>query len=99
MSKFKKGVSGNPEGRPKGARNRTTEEVRKLLQTFVEGKFAELDTIWKELEAKEKVNFLNMLLRHTLPAPIQDISQFSEDDLDILIARLEKKYNHEKATY
>ena len=93
--KFKKGVDPrrNTEGRPKGKPNRTTEQLRKMLQTFVEGKTDELEMIWKQLEPKDKANFLNQLLRHTLPAPVQDISQFSEDDIDLLINRLRQQQN------
>lgn len=93
MSSFKKGEDSrrNTKGRPAGKPNRTTEEVRKLLQAFVENKLPELNEIWKDLEPKEKVNFLNTLLRHTLPAPIQDITQFSEDDIDILIRKLREQ--------
>jgi hypothetical protein len=33
---FTKGNSGNPLGRPKGAIDNTTKEVREVLSTFVE---------------------------------------------------------------
>ena len=95
-TKFKKGADTrrNTKGRPKGKPNRTTEQLRALLKTFVEGKIDELETIWRGLDAKEKINFLNMLLRHTLPPPINSIEQFSEHDLDVLIEKLKAKHNN-----
>ena len=89
--RYKKGESGNPAGRPKGQPNRTTEEVRRLLQSFIEGKINELETIWKDLESWQKLQFMDRLLKHTLPAPLHSIEQFSEEDLDLLIHKLRQK--------
>jgi hypothetical protein len=90
--RYKKGESGNPSGRPRGKGNRTTEEIRKLLQTFIEGKIPELEKIWKQLEPKDKISFIDRLLRHTIPAPLHSIEQFSEEDLDLLIEKLRQKH-------
>ena len=80
MSKFKPGQSGNPSGRPAGSPNRTTEEVRKLLQTFIEGKLPELETIWQALDAKEKISFIDRLLKHCLPAQTKyEISEVNHE--------------------
>ena len=91
MAQYKKGQSGNPTGKPRGAKNRTTEQMRKLLQSFIEGKINELETIWKDLEPWQKLQFMDRLLKHTLPAPLHSIEQFSEDDLDLLIDKLRQK--------
>ena len=92
MAKFKQGISGNPEGRPRGKGNKTTEQVRQLLQAFIEGKIDELETIWQDLDPWQKLQFIDRLLKHTLPAPLHSIEQFSEEDLDILIERLKERY-------
>ena len=91
MTQYRKGQSGNPAGKPRGAKNRTTEQVRKLLQSFIEGKLPELETIWKGLDPKDKILFIDRLLKHTLPPPLHSIEQFSEDDLDLLIDKLRQK--------
>ena len=92
--KFKKGVDPrrNTEGRPKGKGNKTTEQLRQLLQAFIEGKIDELETIWQDLEPWQKLQFIDRLLKHVLPAPLHSIDQFSEEDLDILIERLKERY-------
>ena len=92
MSRYVKGQSGNPKGKKKGTRNRTTEQVRQLLQAFIEGKIDELETIWQDLDPWQKLQFIDRLLKHTLPAPLHSIEQFSEEDLDILIKRLKERY-------
>lgn len=44
---FEKGESGNPSGRPKGSRNRSTCEMRKVLAIFID---ANIDCMSKWLE-------------------------------------------------
>ncbi len=36
MAKFEKGVSGNPQGRPRGSVNRSVEEIRALIRESVD---------------------------------------------------------------
>ena len=36
MARFKKGVSGNPKGRPAGKSNKTVEQLRGAVQAFIE---------------------------------------------------------------
>jgi hypothetical protein len=93
---FVKGdVNINRNGRPKGSANRAAEELRRLLHTFIEGKMPELERIWQQLDAKEKLGFLDRMLKHTLPAPKTGdmLDDLSDNDLDKLIERLRKTVN------
>lgn len=89
---FEKGKSGNETGRPPGKPNKTTEQLRTVIQTIIENNIETIVQDLQLLEPKERLNVINQLLRHVLPAPVNDLSQFSESDLDILITKLKAKH-------
>lgn len=97
-TKFKKGDKRiNRSGRPAGKPNRTTEAMRAVIGDIINENLPRIREAIKEMPDKEAIVFIERLLRHYLPAPVQDISQFSDDDLDLLIEKLKQKYNnHEK---
>ena len=92
MARFKPGQSGNPSGRTKGAKNRTTEQLRAAIQQIVENNIdsiqAEYDKIKKP---SEKLNFLVSLLKLVLPPPLT-IESLSEDQLKQLETYFKIKY-------
>ena len=91
---FKKGISGNPAGRPKGVPNKTTEELRSLVKQFVAGNWEDIQSQYDALEPKEKLTFLERLLKHVLPAPLHDLEKLTDQQLDELITKLKNgKYN------
>lgn len=49
---WKPGVSANPNGRPKGSKNKTTEAIRDAYQDLIEGNLANITT-WLEKVAKD----------------------------------------------
>lgn len=94
---FKKGHDPrrNLAGRPKGSVNKDPEEIRKKLRSFLDSKIKELPGIYRELGsevaragAKEKVNMLNMIMRHVLPPPMHDLQKLTDEDLDKMIEKL-----------
>ena len=53
---FKKGQSGNPNGRPKGTRNKTTLELRQKVASLIDG---QMETIFKDFQSlapKERID-------------------------------------------
>ncbi len=89
---FKKGHSGNPQGRRKGAKGRTPEELRKALQSFIDRNFENLQQEFDSLDAEKKLLFMEKLLRHILPRPLNELDRLTDEQLDELIKRLK---NHE----
>jgi len=70
MPKFKKGQSGNPNGRPKGALNRSTEQMKLVIARAVNEQLSELkkdlDAIRKEDPAKALAISIK-LMEYTIP--------------------------------
>jgi hypothetical protein len=88
---FEKGKSGNPNGRPKGAKSRTSEEIRTLLLDFIDSNVSTLQEEFNKLDAEKKLNFIDKMLKHVLPPQITDLSQLSEENLDVLLNRLKQQ--------
>jgi hypothetical protein len=86
----KKGTVNNPNGRPKGKANRTTDELRSLLAEFIDKNMGSLQADFDKLEAKDRLNFIERLLKHILPSPMGELERLSDEQLDELINRLKK---------
>jgi HPt (histidine-containing phosphotransfer) domain-containing protein len=78
----------NRKGRPPGSPNRTTDEVRAMLQTFLEANLDDIQVQYDQLDAKEKLAFIDKVIKHCLPAPLHELQRLSDDQLDELINRL-----------
>lgn len=65
--KFERGKSGNPAGRPKGAENRLTREIRDMLKAVIEDELERLPTSLQSLPDPERLQVLLKLLPYVLP--------------------------------
>lgn len=95
---FKKGISGNPEGRPKGSQNKTTPQLRMLINKLVEDQFECFIKDIKELKAKERVTIFLKLLEFVLPKQRYveqqlDIHKLAKDEIDSLFEYAKSKMN------
>jgi len=85
---FEKGESGNPNGRPKGAKNKATNEIRRkiadiLAEHFTPEKVAEN---LEAMEPKERLLFLTKLLDYSVPKLKQtDIKADLESDTIVVL--------------
>jgi hypothetical protein len=66
--KFK---TGN-DGRPKGATNKTTRDLRRFITNFLNEKTAEIPDLWDSLDDKDKLSLFMHLSRLVLPKPTDD---------------------------
>lgn len=64
---FEKGISGNPEGRPKGAANKTSLQLRETITGFLENNFDLVVKDFKKLTPKDRVRFYCDLLQYGVP--------------------------------
>jgi hypothetical protein len=93
---YKKGESGNPQGRPKGAPNKATKDLRKAISDFLEGRFDEVVKTWEGLSGREKVAFYRDLLQYAVPKLQStelktDFDKMTDEQLDRIIEELKRK--------
>jgi predicted component of type VI protein secretion system len=95
---FKFGVSGNPDGRPKGATNKTSLQLRETINNFLETNFEKVVEDFAKLKPNERVKFYTDLLNYGLPKlqAVQienDFDSLTDDELDHIINKLKKTNN------
>jgi len=64
---FKKGQSGNREGRKRGIPNKVTGMLREALADFLEDRVKELPAIFKKLKPDQKIDALVKIASFVLP--------------------------------
>jgi len=67
MSRFKQGQSGNPNGRPKGAKNRIDKDVKAAMEKVLTFNLESLQADLDEMSAKDKWQVLNKISDKILP--------------------------------
>ena len=87
---FEKGISGNPEGRPKGSMNKTTLQLRETIIAFLETNFEKIKSDFEILKPKDRLKVYCDLLQYGLPRlqAIQLETEFdslSDDQLHAII--------------
>jgi hypothetical protein len=98
---FKKGESGNSKGRPSGAENKVTVELRDRIKTFLEGNFKTVQKDFKKLDPEKRVALYEKYLKFVLPQ-LQNsdltvnLDKMSEHQLDQVIDRLMTRDDKEK---
>jgi hypothetical protein len=90
---FEKGISGNREGRPKGAMNKTSLQLREAITDFLENNFERVVKDFEELKPRDRVKFYCDLLQYSLPRlqAVQletDFERLPDDQLDKIISEL-----------
>lgn len=64
---FKKGKSGNPHGRPKGAKGKAKAELAERIKLIVEDSIDKLQQDLTKLEPNERIRAVTSLLQYVLP--------------------------------
>ncbi len=83
-----KGRTNNENGRPKGKPNLSTNELRERVTQFIENNWETISDDFEKLEPKERLDFLEKMLRHTLPRPLPILESLSDEDLNRIIEQL-----------
>jgi len=96
MAKFEKGQSGNPAGRPKGSKNLTSREVKRLILRVLEKNFSgrKIAVDLQQLSARERLNVFVKLAQLILPREQDvklDYSQLTDKQLDELLDKILEK--------
>ena len=91
---YKKGISGNPKGKPKGAKGRTSEEVRQSLLKLLDDNLVKLQKDIDGMKGKDRAYLLINLAKHCT-APALNPEKLSEEQLLQIIDYIKQ---HEKNT-
>ncbi len=90
-----KGKTNNPNGRPKGTPNKVTAELRQKITDFVGMNLKDIQKQYNQLDANQKLSFLEKLLSYALPKlqSVQmdvttDISKLSDEQVDYILNQL-----------
>lgn len=78
--KFKKGISGNPSGRPRGTKNKATALLYSKITSIIESKIDRLQADIESLEPKDRVRFVATLLNYFVPKQRAIAPYIIEDD-------------------
>lgn len=60
---FKAGQSGNPSGRPQGAKDKAQANIKQAYQSLVEGNLSNIETWLKEVASKDPAKALDFMLK------------------------------------
>ena len=95
MAQFQKGQTGNPAGRPKGAKNKATTELREVISAVCSREMtpARLTAILNRLDPGQRINYLIKPSEFVLPklsATNLDLNldQLSDEALNAIIDKL-----------
>jgi hypothetical protein len=97
---FKKGESGNPTGKPPGAKNKIGIQLRETISNFLINNFDVIQKDFKKLQPKDRAKLYCDLLQYGLPR-LQAISnefqfeKLTDDQLTEVIETLKQTIEHE----
>lgn len=81
-----KGSTGNPNGRPKGALNKTTKTLKEWITTFIDENKEQIESDWLSLEPKERVVLFEKMLRYVIPTQVKaEIEEKPQQQLELII--------------
>ena len=90
------GKKENPNGRPKGSPNKTTQSVREWLTRLIDDNREQIRKDLAALEPKERLQVLEKFMQYTVPKMQSvearvDIDRLSDSQIDQVINELSEK--------
>ena len=64
MKGFKKGISGNPKGKPIGATTKVTKQARELFVSILENEVVYIQQALKDVREKDSVKYLEIFAKY-----------------------------------
>jgi len=64
---FTPGTSGNPKGKPKGATNKNTKELRGKIALILNNNIDKVQTDLEQLQPKDRLNVLLQFMKFVIP--------------------------------
>lgn len=105
MAQYKKGKSGNPQGRPKGSTNKKTTYIKDWIISLIGSNAQSLAADFNNLPRKEKWKVITSLMPYVLPKQTEskvnaniDFNQLSDEQIDSIITSIEININDNDGT-
>ena len=88
--KWQKGQSGNPNGRPEGVKNKSTQKIRESIQLIVENNIENIQESLDSMKPRERVKYIIDLIKLVLPTlrSVDQINSISENPPSIDFRKL-----------
>ncbi len=87
-----KNRTNNPNGRPKGSKNKTSEAIREKILSLLENNLQNIETDLNELKPRERLRFIVSILPYAVPKLNniiqQDTSTLTREDLTEMFDKL-----------
>jgi len=80
----------NKAGRPKGKPNQSTDALRNAFRLFLSKNINKMQAAFDELEAWQKLQFIERVAKLILPAPIHPLEKLTDEQITDLINKLKK---------
>jgi hypothetical protein len=64
---LKKGMTNNPDGRPKGSKNKSSEAIREMVSTLITDNWEQLQADLKQLQPVERLAFIEKMFQFVIP--------------------------------
>lgn len=103
MAQFKKGISGNPKGRPKGSMNEKTAYIRDWIVSLIGSNAQSMMNDFNRLPLKERWRVITQLMPYVLPKQTEakisgqlDFNSLTDAQLDEVIKSIADKITSEE---
>ena len=80
---LKQGQTNNPNGRPKGSKNKSTEQIRAMVSELFNEQFEQVRNNFSQLDFRSRIKFLIDVMPYVLPR-LQTVTQHNIIDIDSL---------------
>lgn len=103
MTKYKKGVSGNPKGRPRGSTNEKTKYIREWMISLIGSNAQNMAADFQNLPRKEKWRVITQLMPYILPKQSEakvranvNFEQLTDEQVDDIITQISNDISNDE---